>query len=64
MATFAERLLTLRNQKKVSQTVAAKAVKITKNTHAAPSVVPTNGISIPSKTFISIMYSSDRKSVV
>ena len=29
MATFAERLLTLRNQKKVSQTVAAKAVKIT-----------------------------------
>lgn len=33
------------------------SVFLIKNTHAAPSVVPTNGISIPSKTFISIMYS-------
>ena len=33
MATFTVRLLTLRNQKKVSQTVAAKAVKITPRTY-------------------------------
>ena len=32
------------------------SVFLIKNTHAAPSVVPTNGISIPSKIFISIKF--------
>jgi hypothetical protein len=33
------------------------SVFLIKNTHAAPSVVPTNGISIPSKIFINITFS-------
>ena len=33
------------------------SVFLIKNTHAAPSVVPTNGISIPSKIFIRIIFS-------
>ena len=33
------------------------SVFLIKNMHAAPSVVPTNGISIPSKIFINITFS-------